>query len=111
MTDSDALAVDQHSHNVETVELALASVTIDPRCCGARQFTLLTPVDRFDRITEVGAVPRFDFHESDQSTALDNEIDIAAPRAEAALKDAPPCPLEPARRDTLAQYTEARSLL
>ena len=56
-------------------------------------------------------MPRFDFDESDQSAALHDEIDVSAPRAETALEDAPPCPLEPARCDTLAEDPKARSLL
>lgn len=111
VADSDALAIDQHAYDVKTVDLALPPVTIDPRDRRARQFSLLAPIDRLHRITEVRPVPCFDFDEGDQPTALDNEIDVAPPRPETTLEDAPPCPLEPARGDTLSQDTKARSLL
>lgn len=102
VADSDALAIDQHAYDVKTVDLALATVTIDPGSRRACQFSLLAPVDRLHRVTEVRPVTCFDLDEGNQPAAFDNKIDVTPPRPKTALEDAPPGPLEPARCNTLS---------
>ncbi len=97
MSHPDPFARDQHSDHVETVDLAWSAMTVYPNACRAGQFALLTPVDCFDRITEVRPTvtraPGLDLDEGHQSAPFDDEVDIAMTGAKSALKDTPACPL------------------
>ena len=62
-----AVADDQHSDHVETVDLAWPAVAVDPNARGSGQFALFSPVHSFDRVAKVGPAllcpPRFDLDE------------------------------------------------
>ena len=106
MPDPDALALNEHPHDVEAIRIAGPAVPVDPHGCRANQLTLFGPVHRLDRIPELASPTRLHLDERDRTLALDHEVDVAMPASKSPLYDAPPLPLEPPFRDLLTQLAE-----
>ena len=106
VADSDALALDEDPDDVEPVGIVRAAMARDPDARRTPQLFLLSPVDGFHRTAEPIAAPSLDLDERHHSIPLDHEIDVAMPRAEAALHDPPPALPKPSLRDPLPQLAE-----
>jgi hypothetical protein len=65
---------------------------------------LFTPVNRFDRISEVPPLSRLYFDERNGALTFDHEIDVPMPTSESPLNDAPPVPPKPSLRDAFSQH-------
>ena len=78
----------------------------DPDSGRTTQLLLLLPVDRANGITKSVALPSLDFHERHESFLLDYEVNVAMPRPEPALDDAPPLPPKPTFRDTFPELSQ-----
>ena len=106
VADPHALALDQDPDDVEAVGVVQPAMAGDPDSRRASQLFLFPPVDRFYRTAEPIAAPSLDLDERHHSIPLDHEIDVAMPRAEAALHDPPPALPKPSLRDPLSQLAE-----
>ena len=106
VADSDALTLDEDAHDVESVGVVRAAMARDPDARRSPQLFLLSPVDGFNRTAEAIAAPSLDLDERYHPVPLDHEIDVAMPRAEPALHDAPPTLPKPPLRDPLPQLAE-----
>lgn len=109
MTDTDALAIEQNSDDVEPIRGSHPSVSVDPDPGGPREFPSLPPPHRFDRIAAPATLTRLHLDEGDDAFRLrsaGDEVDVTMAGAIAMGEDPPPPRREPSRRDSLAEYAE-----
>lgn len=100
----------QHSDHVESIRVTLPSVPVDPHQSRSAQLTLLSPADGGDRAAKPVATPRLHLHERHHRVALDNEVQVAMPRTEAAIQYTPSVPAQPALGDPLAELAQVLPL-
>jgi hypothetical protein len=106
MSDVYFLVSHEHPDDIKSVLFPAPSVAVDPSLSRFREFPLFSPMHGFDGITERITAARFYFDKRDHSTPLHHEIDIAMPRAISSCDRPPSTPLEPARSDAFAEFTE-----
>jgi hypothetical protein len=106
VSNPNARAFEDHPDDVEPVGLRRPAVAIDPDHRGTSQLPLLPPIDRFDRATEPFVTASLDLDEGDRTVALDYEVDVPMPVAEASLQYAPPVPLEPPLSDPFSDFAK-----
>jgi hypothetical protein len=105
-----APVLDQHPHDIEPVALPYTSMPVYPCLSRFREFTLFSPMNGFDRITEFISVARFHFDERDESVTFGDDVDIPAPRAKTPRENFPAGFFQPAHRDALTKFAEGVGL-
>ena len=106
VSDPYSRAFDDHPDDVEPVGLLRPAVAIDPDHRGTSQLPLFPPVDGFERAAKPFVTAGFDLDECDRAIALDYEVDVPVPIAEASLQDAPPVPPEPTLGDPFSDFAK-----
>ena len=106
MADSDTRLGKEDPDDVEPIRVVRSSVPLDPYPRGTSQLSLLTPVDRFDRKSELSSLSGLDLDERDESVPLDNEVDVPVAVAKPPLHDPPSLSTEPTLRYSLTDLPE-----
>jgi hypothetical protein len=106
VSDPNSRTFHDHPDDVEPVRLLRPAVAIDPDHRGTSQLPALPPVDGFNRAAEALVTAGFDLDEGDRAVALDYEVDIPVPIAEASLQYAPPVSPEPTLGDSFSDFAK-----
>ena len=106
MANPHAILRYQDPDDVETVVLAWSPMPVYPHTRRPTEVAPFLPVHRLHGITELNPAPRFYLDKGDQPVTLDDEIDVAMPRAISAFEHAPPMAHQPSLGDSLAYNPE-----
>jgi hypothetical protein len=106
MSDVHFLVSHENPDHVKPILFPAPSVAINPALRRLREFPLFFTMHGFDGITERITAARFYLYKRDHSIPLHHEIDIAVAGTISPRDRSPSTPLEPARSDAFAEFTE-----
>src|SRR5262245_26239505 len=82
--------IQNDSDNIEAIRVVRPPVPIDPGVRDTRNFLLLPPGNRFDRLTERQTLTGFHLNERHDFAKAGDQIDLEAPHPESVIENLPP---------------------